>query len=59
MSPRWATSSAPTSERGVYRSKDGGETWERILYRSDDAGAVDLTMDPNNPRILFASIWEA
>ena len=48
----------PNSERGVYRSKDGGENWERVLFRSDKAGAVDLTMDPNNPRVLFASIWE-
>ena len=49
----------PNEERGVYRSKDGGASWERVLYRSDKAGAVDLTMDPNNPRILYASIWEA
>ena len=48
----------PNPERGVYRSKDGGENWEKVLFRSDKAGAVDLTMDPNNPRILFASIWE-
>jgi photosystem II stability/assembly factor-like uncharacterized protein len=49
----------PNGERGVYRSKDGGATWERILYRSDVAGTIDLTMDPNNPRLLFASMWEA
>ena len=48
----------PNEERGVYRSKDGGKNWERVLYVSDKAGAVDLTMDPNNPRILYASIWE-
>jgi photosystem II stability/assembly factor-like uncharacterized protein len=46
-----------TEERGVYRSKDGGETWERILFANADAGAVDLNMDPNNPRILYASTW--
>ncbi|MDA0244214.1 MAG: glycosyl hydrolase [Chloroflexi bacterium] len=45
-------------ERGVYRSKDGGQTWERVLYVSDKAGAVDLSLDPNNPRILFATIWQ-
>ncbi|MEQ9467035.1 MAG: glycosyl hydrolase [Ekhidna sp.] len=46
-----------STERGVYRSKDGGKTWERILYVNADAGAVDLTFDPNNPRILYASTW--
>jgi len=49
----------PNKERGVYRSKDGGQTWEQILFRSEKAGAIDLTMDPNNPRILYASCWEA
>ncbi|HJQ57859.1 MAG TPA: hypothetical protein VJ890_13175 [Vineibacter sp.] len=49
----------PNTERGVYRSKDGGKTWERILYRNDVAGAIDLSLDRNNPRLLFASIWEA
>ncbi len=46
-----------STERGVYRSKDGGNTWERILFANADAGAVDLTFDPNNPRILYASTW--
>ncbi|HLH60076.1 MAG TPA: hypothetical protein VKV20_00220 [Ktedonobacteraceae bacterium] len=49
----------PNPERGVYRSKDGGQTWEHILFRSENAGAIDLTMDPNNPRILYAAFWEA
>ncbi|HEY7127048.1 MAG TPA: hypothetical protein VH540_24135 [Ktedonobacterales bacterium] len=49
----------PNPERGVYRSKDGGKTWEQILFRSDKAGAIDLAMDPNNPRILYAAFWEA
>ena len=48
----------PNETRGVYRTMDGGKTWERILYRSDKAGAGDLILDPNNPRILFASTWE-
>jgi len=48
----------PNEVRGVYRSKDGGSTWERILYESDKAGAVDLILDPNNPRIIYASTWE-
>ncbi len=46
-----------SSERGVYRSKDGGKTWQRILFANDQAGAIDLTMDPTNPRVLFASTW--
>lgn len=47
----------PTKERGVYRSDDGGQNWERILFANEDAGAVDLTFDPSNPRILYASTW--
>ena len=46
------------SERGVFRSKDGGKNWEKVLFRSEKAGAVDLSMDPNNPRVLYAVIWE-
>ncbi|GAB5553811.1 MAG: hypothetical protein Sapg2KO_34020 [Saprospiraceae bacterium] len=48
----------PNDMRGVYRSKDGGQNWERILFESDKAGAVDLILDPNNPRIIYASTWE-
>ncbi|GLU43088.1 VPS10 domain-containing protein [Allomuricauda sp. NBRC 101325] len=47
----------PTEERGVYKSTDGGETWKKVLYANDLAGAVDLVFDPNNPRILYASTW--
>ena len=49
----------PNPERGVYRSKDGGESWENVLQVSDKAGAIDLTIDKNNPRIIYASFWEA
>ncbi|HEV8266152.1 MAG TPA: glycosyl hydrolase [Gemmatimonadales bacterium] len=49
----------PNAERGVFRSKDGGRTWEEILFRSDSAGAIDLAMDPANPRILYAAFWQA
>src|SRR5258708_32149562 len=49
----------PNSERGVYRSRDGGKTWEHILFRSEKAGAIDLSLDPLNPRILYAAFWEA
>ncbi len=46
-------------ERGLYRSKDGAVTWDLVLHVSDRAGAVDVSLDPNNPRILFATIWQA
>ncbi len=49
----------PNEDRGVYRSKDGGQNWEKILFQSDKAGAIDLTMDPRNPRILYVTMWEA
>ncbi|MHC5066331.1 MAG: WD40/YVTN/BNR-like repeat-containing protein, partial [Planctomycetota bacterium] len=48
----------PNEERGVFRSKDGGQNWEKVLFVSDKAGCVDLAMDPTNPRILYASIWQ-
>ena len=48
----------PNEQRGVFRSADGGATWERVLFKSSGAGAVDLSMDPNNPRVLYASIWQ-
>ncbi|MDE2976890.1 MAG: glycosyl hydrolase, partial [Acidobacteriota bacterium] len=44
-------------ERGVYRSTDGGDTWEQVLYVSDDAGIADLELDPFNPRVLYAAAW--
>jgi photosystem II stability/assembly factor-like uncharacterized protein len=46
-----------SDERGVFRSVDGGNTWKRILFANADAGVVDLSMDPNNPRILFVATW--
>ena len=46
-----------TQERGVYRSVNGGKSWEKVLFVNPDAGAVDLAMDPTNPRILYASFW--
>jgi photosystem II stability/assembly factor-like uncharacterized protein len=48
----------PNPERGVYRSADGGETWEHLLGRGEEAGAVDLSIDATNPRILYAAFWE-
>lgn len=49
----------PNEERGVYRSKDGGNSWQKILFRDNRSGAADLAMDRQNPNILFASIWQA
>jgi photosystem II stability/assembly factor-like uncharacterized protein len=50
---------APNPERGVFRSKDGGKTWQKILFRNDSTGAIDLAMDPNNPDVLYAGLWQA
>ncbi|HEX6899098.1 MAG TPA: glycosyl hydrolase [Thermoanaerobaculia bacterium] len=47
----------PNEQRGVYRTKDGGAHWQRVLYINDKVGAVDLAMDPRNPRVLYASTW--
>ena len=47
----------PNEQRGVFRSTDGGANWEKVLYVNDRAGAVDLIMDPSNPRVLYASTW--
>jgi len=49
----------PNAERGVFRTKDGGKTWQKVLYRNDHAGAVDLCIDPHNPNVLYAAIWDA
>ncbi|MDQ8153302.1 MAG: hypothetical protein P3B98_01460 [Gemmatimonadota bacterium] len=47
----------PTNERGLYRTTDGGKTWERVLYVSDSTGAVDVEFQPGNPNTLYASMW--
>ena len=48
-----------SSERGIYKTKDGGKTWNKVLFKDAKTGAVDIAVDPNNPRILFAAMWEA
>ncbi|HXI32884.1 MAG TPA: glycosyl hydrolase [Gemmatimonadales bacterium] len=50
---------APNPTRGVYRSKDGGKTWQKILSKNDSTGAIDLVLDPQNPRIVYAALWQA
>ncbi|MEM9143670.1 MAG: glycosyl hydrolase [Bacteroidota bacterium] len=49
----------PSEDRGIYKSSDGGISWKKVLHVNDQAGAVDLTLDPNNPRILYAATWRA
>src|SRR5947209_2870623 len=49
----------PNEERGVFRSRDGGQTWEKMLYRDENTGTIDLSIDPHNPRILYAAFWQA
>jgi hypothetical protein len=48
----------PTQERGVYRSRDGGVTWTRVLFVGETSGVSDLVMDPSNPDVLYASVWD-
>jgi len=48
----------PNPERGVFRTKDGGKTWDRVLFRDEKTGAVDLVIDPKNPDVLYATLWE-
>jgi len=51
-------SHGPQRERGIFRTTDGGETWEHVLFVDENTGASSLEMDPNNPRILFAGMWQ-
>src|SRR5262249_61121521 len=48
----------PQPERGVFRTSDGGKNWEKTLFVDENTGCSDLAMDPNNPRILFAGMWQ-
>jgi photosystem II stability/assembly factor-like uncharacterized protein len=48
----------PNTERGVFRTRDGGKTWEKVLYLDDRTGAIEMVFDPKNPHVLFAAMWE-
>ena len=48
----------PQSERGIYRTTDGGRTWDRVLFVNDSTGAIDIVMNPENPDILYAAMWQ-
>lgn len=49
---------APNQERGIFRTMNGGETWENILFVDENTGAADISIDPNNPDILYAGMWD-
>jgi photosystem II stability/assembly factor-like uncharacterized protein len=51
--------SAPNEERGIYKSTDGGATWRRVLFRDAKTGGIDLSIDRDNPDVLYAALWEA
>ena len=48
----------PNEERGVFRSHDGGKTWQKILFRDQNTGASDLIFEPGNPNTLYAATWQ-
>jgi photosystem II stability/assembly factor-like uncharacterized protein len=48
----------PNTERGVFRTADGGQTWTRVLYKDENTGAIDLAADPHNPKIVYAALWQ-
>jgi len=49
----------PNEERGIFRSEDGGATWQKILYKNENTGGSDIEIDPENPNVIYASLWEA
>jgi len=49
----------PNAERGLFRSSDGGRTFEKVLYRDENTGAIDVVLDPRNPDVMYAALWEA
>jgi photosystem II stability/assembly factor-like uncharacterized protein len=49
----------PNEERGIFRTADGGKTWQKVLYKDRDTGGIDVEMDPHNPSVVFASLWQA
>ena len=51
--------SAPNAERGVYKTVDGGKNWRRVLFRNDSTAAIDISIDRNNPDVIYAALWEA
>src|SRR2546429_8526466 len=48
----------PSDERGIFRTGDGGKTWQRVLFRDRDSGGIDVVLDPRHPNTLFALLWQ-
>ena len=55
----WPVYTTRPSTCGVFRTRDGGRSWQRVLFRDPETGASDVALDPTNPRILFAGLWQA
>lgn len=49
----------PNAERGIFRTTDGGKSWSKVLYKDENSGGIDLSLDPSNPNVIFASLWQA
>jgi photosystem II stability/assembly factor-like uncharacterized protein len=49
----------PNAERGIFRTLDGGKTWEKVLYKDENTGGIDVAFDPHNPNIVFGALWQA
>ena len=49
----------PNAERGIFRTTDGGKTWDKVLYKDENTGGIDVAFDPHNPNIIFGALWQA
>ena len=49
----------PNEERGIFRSTDGGQSWQKVIYKDENTGGSDVEIDPSNPDVIYASMWEA
>ena len=49
----------PNAERGIFRTMDGGKTWDKVLYKDENTGGIDVAFDPHNPNIIFGALWQA
>ncbi len=56
---RWDIRLAPNAERGIFRTTDGGKTWNKVLYKDENTGGIDLSFDPTNANTIYAGLWQA